>query len=257
MSQLKISDIQNALNVWFQHRHIPIAKLKVDGIKGPSTNWTIREFKLCVGWSGHDIDPIVGPKTQRALGLTKPRYIATLAERSRGGRYRRSLIGAAKRPRSRVVWLARSYAGHTTEHPPGSNRGGVISLWETKFGFGAVSWCGVFCANMLLHVGVREVTSRLASVALIEEDAKRRRGPFTGWTTHIVDTRPGDLVVLFGYGVHVEIVERIVGNVVHTIGGNTSSGNSGSQANGGGVFARVRSLSDVRGFARVNYPEGV
>jgi hypothetical protein len=108
---------------------------------------------------------------------------------------------------------------------------------------------------MLLHGRVRDVTSRLAGVSLIEEDAKASRGCFKYWSTRLDSSiRPGDLVVLFGFGVHVEMVEKIQGGVLHTIGGNTSSGSTGSQSNGGGVFSRVRALSDVRGFAIVDYP---
>jgi hypothetical protein len=70
-----------------------------------------------------------------------------------------------------------------------------------------------------------------------------------------------DLAVMFGRGVHVatfrEFVHDSNGHVVAVITdeGNTSSGPGGSQANGGGAFRRVRPISDVYGFARVNYPE--
>jgi hypothetical protein len=40
-------------------------------------------------------------------------------------------------------------------------------------------------------------------VALIEDDARARRGPFRGWTTSTKGVLRGDLVVLFGRGVHV------------------------------------------------------
>ena len=39
-----------------------------------------------------------------------------------------------------------------------------------------------------------------------------------------------------------------------TVEGNTSSGSGGSQSNGGGVYARARSFSDVHGFALVDFP---
>jgi hypothetical protein len=70
-----------------------------------------------------------------------------------------------------------------------------------------------------------------------------------------------DLAVMFGRGVHVETFREFVKDsngraiAVITDGGNTSSGPGGSQSNGGGAFRRVRPISDVYGFARVNYPE--
>lgn len=156
--------------------------------------------------------------------------------------------------RAQAVSFARSLAGKVREQPPGSNGGGLISQWEAALGFGRVPWCGIFCAAVLRHAGVKNVTARLAGVALIEEDAKAHRGCFRGWTTSTRGVMPGDLVVLFGYGVHVELVDHIAGGIVHTIGGNTSAGSSGSQANGGGVYRRQRPLSAVRGFALVNFP---
>lgn len=99
-------------------------------------------------------------------------------------------------------------------------------------------WCSAFCANALIHAGVKGVDWRLASVANIEDDAKPGRGPFRAWTKRPGGVLRGDLVVLFGRGVHVELVERIDGGVVHTIGGNTSAGSVGSQSNGGGVYRR-------------------
>ena len=69
----------------------------------------------------------------------------------------------------------------------------------------------------------------------------------------------GDAVVLFGQGVHVGTLRsaawayRKLGLIV-TDEGNTSSGNAGSQDNGGGSYRRLRRISDVRGFALVDFP---
>jgi hypothetical protein len=68
-------------------------------------------------------------------------------------------------------------------------------------------------------------------------------------------------VVLFGAGVHVATLRALkyvigVGWCVRTEEGNTSSGNSGSQSDGGMSTPRLRLLTDVHGFARVDYPGG-
>jgi hypothetical protein len=59
-------------------------------------------------------------------------------------------------------------------------------------------------------------------------------------------------VILFGRGQHVGTVRSIDSGYAHTWEGNTSSGNSGSQSNGGGSFKRSRSRSsETYGYALV------
>jgi hypothetical protein len=158
--------------------------------------------------------------------------------------------------RGTAVNWAKAQVG-ITENPPGSNRGGKITDWQKALGAWLVGtpWCGSFVAAGLRRAGVKGVNYRLASVAYIEDDARRGAAPFHSWTTNGSGARPGDLVVLFGRGIHVEMVEKVHSNHVDTIGGNTSpASGSGSQANGGGVFRRKRPRSQVRGYALVNYP---
>jgi hypothetical protein len=66
----------------------------------------------------------------------------------------------------------------------------------------------------------------------------------------------GDLVVLFGEGVHVAMVRSVdhQRGILNTIEGNTSFGSGGSQSNGGCVAERQRSINEAHGFALVNYP---
>lgn len=166
------------------------------------------------------------------------------------------IAAASDGVRAQVVKYARSFIG-VTERPPGSNSGPHITAWQRHTARGGTyldraPWCGIFCENVCSHFGV-DTLPQWAGVAMIEDFARQGAGGFARWTTSTVGVQPGDLVVLFGRGVHVELVERIDGSAVHTIGGNTSSGPGGSQSNGGGVFARVRSLNDVHGFAVVRY----
>lgn len=162
-------------------------------------------------------------------------------------------------PRQEAIkWAAAQVGVH--EVPAGSNKGGKITAWQKAFGDWLVGepWCGVFGGTALKIAGVKNVTARIASVALIEEDAKAKRGPFRGWTTDGSAALPGDLVVIGGYGIHVEVVEKVYEDgSVDTYGGNTSSGN-GSYNNGGEVAHRHASTrrprSMVRGFALVDYP---
>lgn len=150
-----------------------------------------------------------------------------------------------------------------TESPPGSNsdhRRDGIRAWQIACAGGGSwligqPWCGVRCHDLLKHAGVAGIGSYLASVALIEDKAKRKQGCFRGWSTKPGDVLRGDLVVLFGRGVHVELVREVRNGYLITEGGNTSAGAGGSQDNGGGCFRRVRSFNDVHGYALVDFPD--
>ena len=171
-------------------------------------------------------------------------------------------------PRGKALrWLS-THRG-LTEDPPGSNsdrRKDGIRKAQTDCAGGGTwligqPWCGVWCFNALQAAGVQGISSRQASVLLIEQDARGHRKPFRGWvTTKTKDWHKkvlrGDLVILFGPGVHVETLRAVYPRLglIRTDGGNTSSGNTGSQANGGGSFARWRPISAVHGFALVDYP---
>lgn len=166
---------------------------------------------------------------------------------------------AYKSPREKAVTNALHFAAiGVKENPAGSNSGPFISAWQTATARGAAylqrtPWCGTFCENMARVYGHVKTSARWASVWFISVDAKAHVNGFRGWTTDPKFASPGDLLTLFNFA-HVEMVERVAPEGVYTIGGNTSSGNGGSQSNGGGVYRRLRSYSVIDGFALVDYP---
>jgi hypothetical protein len=117
-------------------------------------------------------------------------------------------------------------------------------------------WCGCWCYYALESAGVAKIDSHLASVASIEDAARAGSKCYRGWTTDRSKIKKGDLVIVGGYGVHVEMVRGAANSdgSVPTYGGNTSSGSSGSQSNGGGAYKRTRYASEIRGFALVRFP---
>lgn len=149
-----------------------------------------------------------------------------------------------------------------TEQPANSNcdnRSNGIRTAQDKTAGGATwlryqPWCGCWCFYALQSVGVQGLGSWMASVASVEDYAKQRSGCFTGWTGDRSKVRMGDLVVIGGRGVHVGTVRGFSGSNTLTWEGNTSSGTSGSQSNGGGAFERSRSPGEVYGYALVRYP---
>jgi peptidoglycan hydrolase-like protein with peptidoglycan-binding domain len=149
-----------------------------------------------------------------------------------------------------------------TEQPAGSNtdnRSDGIRTAEVHTADGdswliGQPWCGCWCFYGLQAGNVAGLGSWMASVASIEDYARKGAGCFKGWTTDRSKVKPGDLVVIGGYGVHVETVRGFSGSNTLTYGGNTSPGTSGSQSNGGGAYKRTRYPSEVRGYARVRFP---
>jgi hypothetical protein len=173
-------------------------------------------------------------------------------------------------PRGRAMRHLSTHRG-IIEEPANSNTDRRPHTGDTRFGIRkaqealgswlvGLPWCGVWAAWALHHAGVN-VTWRLASVHLIQDDAAKHRAPFRDWlpTSEWKRVLRGDLVTWFGLA-HVETVRgfKMVDGVrcVITEGGNTSSGDGGSQSNGGGSYRRVRPLSQADGFARVDYPGG-
>jgi len=65
--------------------------------------------------------------------------------------------------------------------------------------------------------------------------------------------RPGDIVI-YDFG-HTGIVESVGNGTITAIEGNTSSGASGSQSNGGMVCRRTRRTSVVTNYIRPDYEE--
>lgn len=168
-------------------------------------------------------------------------------------------------PRGKTLRWLTQHRG-ITEQPPGSNtdqRIDGIRAAQLRIGpwVERQPWCGTWCFSALLAGGVKNLTGRMASVAFIEDDAKAKRYCYRGWTTDVRKALRGDLVVLFGRGVHVEVLRsnawiyRRLGLIV-TDGGNTSPGNGGSQSNGGTSARRLRRIKDVHGIALIDFPGG-
>lgn len=150
----------------------------------------------------------------------------------------------------------------TTESPAGSNDGPKIRQWWRLSGYASpVPWCGCFVNACIIAGGCDNGRGwAIGFTPAIVAHARRGAG---GWSWHgPSEGRRGDLALFDTPGgdiaVHVGIVEkRLSGSSYQTIEGNTSSGNSGSQSNGGGVFRRQRSTGGnfhIIGFARPPWP---
>lgn len=191
-------------------------------------------------------------KTYGAHGSRK-HYISAARERDRSKRHYSSVRKArADRPKETKAGAALHWAAEmvgTKESPPNSNRGARIDVWARELGSWLLGqpWCGVFAYQMLKRAGVKGITSRMAGVANIEDDAKAHRNGFTGWGGPQSGGRL-DCAIIGGRGVHVEVIDRKTDTGYWTYGGNTSPGD-GSVSNGGAVAHKFRPFSAVYGVA--------
>jgi hypothetical protein len=131
-----------------------------------------------------------------------------------------------------------------TSEVGGNNRGPKVDKWERKYGMVGQPWCGIFVGTVLQRAGVKGITSRVASVAAIEQDAQAGRNGFSSWHS-ARNARKGDAVTFASHS-HVGFVTKVDRRrgIVYTIEGNTGTGN---------VARRQHSFSEIKGAARPNY----
>jgi CHAP domain len=137
-----------------------------------------------------------------------------------------------------VAW-ARGRIGHYAESM-GWNRGAELDDLERKFGMVGQPWCAIFATTAVVMGGAsRQV--RTAAVAQINQWASEGSHGYQRGSR--ATPLPGDLIT-FGND-HVGLVEKVSGNSINTIEGNTSAGK----------VARVTRLKGSGRIVRPDYPE--
>jgi hypothetical protein len=245
-------DLNNQLHRW----SVPHS-ITVDGEYGHETDQAVHQVCYGLGVDQavlvHGVTPALRIKIRRRrLTVTeRQRYTARADWRKRlAQRYARGAPAGV----ALALDFARTHLG-VTEHPPGSNRGPEVDVWERACGVLAAPWCGCFANAALVAAGFPS-TFWIRFCPSIEGNAKS--GAF-GWRWITAGhAEPGDLV-LYGTPIahHVGMVVTVEHGVdTATIEGNTSNGPGGSQSNGGIVARRHRhtdgSLAGfpIRGYAR-------
>lgn len=125
------------------------------------------------------------------------------------------------------------------------------------FGTNGVPYCAMFVSWVFAQAGQKAPGLPTAACGNIRNAAKGTKYQ----VTNKKNAKPGDIVLFrwdknvnnFSYSDHVGIVEKNCGTYIQTIEGNTSSGNSGSQGNGGGVYRRTRNWDVVQMIIRPAY----
>lgn len=192
------------------------------------------------------------PDERTELQLTRARERED--QLKRGPRYYEEMVKKEGKGAQAAVNWATNQIG-TRESPAGSNWGPDIGRWIRATGYNTpVPWCGCFVNAALMAAGQPSGAGWIGYTPAIVTRARNKVG---GWSWH-QEGKAGDLALFDTPGgdpaVHVGLVKRKLGSRVYgTVEGNTSSGQSGSQSEGGGVFARERSMDGnfrIIGFAR-------
>ena len=120
------------------------------------------------------------------------------------------------------------------------------------YGASGVPYCAMFVTWVLRAAGMEPVGGDFAYVPYGINAANA-----AGRLVPKYQAIPGDYLCFDwdgdGIADHVGFVEANRGSWVQTIEGNTSSGQAGSQSNGGGVYRRARSWDDVVAVIRPEY----
>ena len=120
------------------------------------------------------------------------------------------------------------------------------------YGASGVPYCAMFVTWVLRAAGMEPVGGDFAYVPYMIQAAQQ-----AGRLIPKHNAVPGDYLCFDwdgdGIADHVGFVEANRGSWVQTIEGNTSSGQEGSQSNGGGVYRRARSWDDVVAVIRPEY----
>ena len=192
-----------------------------------------------------DSEQLERAKARQAQVRRGPRYYEKLAREF-------GLTGNG--PRDALAFAA-EHVG-VKEQPAGSNSGPLIDDWCALTGYDSpVPWCGCFVNACVVAGGIPSGAGWIGYTPSIVKRAQNRTG---GWSWHTTDGEPGDLA-LFDDGpggaiaVHVEIVRAQLSQTRYsTYGGNTSSGASGSQSNGG-MVARHDDRSTLGSFRIIGF----
>jgi peptidoglycan hydrolase-like protein with peptidoglycan-binding domain len=142
--------------------------------------------------------------------------------------------------------VARSQLGYVE----GNNNDTKFGKW---YGMNHQPWCDMFVSWCGAQSGGGDIIGKFASTVVHANWFKKaeRWGKSPKVGSIVFFDFPNDGVDRIS---HVGIVEAVRSDGrITTIEGNTSSGESGSQANGGGVYRRNRAVSSVVGYGYPNY----
>lgn len=157
----------------------------------------------------------------------------------------------------KILQLAAAEIGYNRWNDP--LNGTKYGRWYAKqtgnsyYGTNGVPYCAMFVSYILAMGGIK-VAGFPGSYCPSILSAARKAGIVI---SNKKNAKPGDIVLFDWEGNgnpdHVGFIEKNCGSYAQTIEGNTSSGSSGSQSNGGGVYRRTRSWGTIIAIIRPSY----
>ena len=155
--------------------------------------------------------------------------------------------------REQVLQTAASQLGYTESGGKDGRSGNITKYWaDLKPSYQGGAWCAAFVNWCLKRNGITALLDGPTHpfyTPSMEAWAKAE-----GRWTDSINGKPGDVLIFTERStIHTGFLEKQRGtSELVGIEGNTSPGNRGSQANGGGVYRRVRARSWVRGCIRMD-----
>jgi hypothetical protein len=151
-----------------------------------------------------------------------------------------------------VISTATAEVGTVESGGTGGNSGNITKYWaELHPAFQGEPWCAAFVSWVFIHAGrPLPAMGQWYGFSYVPSAYEY----FRGIGRLFDEPQPGD-VLIYANQAHTGVVTSgldAAGNF-HTVEGNTSPGSAGSQTNGGGVYARVRHISQAEGFGRPDY----
>lgn len=244
-----------------------------DGEYGPATGSHVKAYKYRMGWPSGEVNTGIGPDGQKLMhvldkgGKLPASYRARRLARIKIGFKPGWGIAKVEYNPADAATIMEGWAG-LTESPAGSNvvpklreEGNKLGVgWEANMGY---PWCAYAAFLSGLKAG-----GQAAKYGLIEEKFNELytvdilyRAQHAQFGLKIVgrsQAQRGDLVMFNfpGGDPRVDHIGRLRAapgpSSDSTVEGNTSSGNGGSQSNGGGVFLRQRPHSEITAYIRDN-----
>lgn len=163
------------------------------------------------------------------------------------------LNGGNTRSKLSIAVLAKAVTQlGVAESPKGSNKGKDIEKYLKAVGLGGgYAWCMAFvywCVDEVARTG--EGLQECKVNPLIKTGGVMRQWNEIAKERRKTSPEPGDIFIMdFGKGTgHTGFVERVDGNTVHTIEGNT---NDEGSREGYEVARRTRPLKSFKGFIRI------
>ena len=138
----------------------------------------------------------------------------------------------------------------TVEQPKNSNRGLVVDDIQKVFGYKGVAYCALFAQYCYKRacsaLNIPFPFSGTASSQTLYQEALKKNWIETDFTK----LQRGDIIIWRKWKLwqgHVGVVETVFPEFesFHSIEGNTSPGDVGSQSNGGGIYRRVRYMKKM------------